>query len=53
MKDERADILIYTILFANELGIDVVKEIENKILKNVETYPYDKSYGTNSKYIEL
>lgn len=53
MKDELADVLIYAILFANEVGIDIVKEIENKILKNAEKYPYKKSYGRNLKYTEL
>lgn len=34
MKDELADVLIYAILFANELEIDIPTIINNKIEKN-------------------
>ncbi|RKJ18572.1 nucleotide pyrophosphohydrolase [Butyricicoccus sp. 1XD8-22] len=53
MKDELADIFIYTILFANETGIDLVKAVEQKIQKNNTKYPVDKAYGCNAKYTEF
>jgi NTP pyrophosphatase (non-canonical NTP hydrolase) len=52
MKDEIADILIYTLLFANETGIDLGKAVEQKIQKNIKKYPVDHAYGSNSKYSE-
>lgn len=53
MKDELADIFIYALLFANESGIDIIEAVENKIDKNNNKYPVDKSYGKNNKYTEL
>lgn len=53
MKDELADIFIYTLLFANQAGIDLAEAVEQKIQKNIEKYPVDKAYGSNAKYTEL
>lgn len=53
MKDELADIFIYTLLFANETGIDLGKAVEQKIQKNNDKYPVDKAYGRNAKYTEF
>ncbi len=53
MKDELADIFIYTLLFANEIGIDIEKAVEQKIQKNNEKYPVEKAYGSNAKYTEF
>lgn len=53
IKDELADIVIYALLFANETGINLVEAIEHKIQKNIEKYPVEKAYGSNSKYTEL
>ena len=53
MKDELADIFIYTLLFANETGIDLGNAVEQKIQKNKEKYPVNKAYGRNTKYTEF
>ena len=53
MKDELADIFIYTLLFANETGIDLGNAVEQKIQKNNEKYPINKAYGRNIKYTEF
>ena len=53
MKDELADIFTYTLLFANETGIDLVKAVEQKIKKNSEKYPVEKAYGSKAKYTEF
>ncbi|MFJ8258527.1 MazG-like family protein [Peribacillus asahii] len=47
------DIFIYTLLFANETGIDLGNAVEQKIQKNNKKYPVDKVYGNNMKYTEL
>ncbi|AIF69401.1 hypothetical protein PAP_04950 [Palaeococcus pacificus DY20341] len=39
ISDEIADVMIYTILLAYELGIDVEEAIKRKIKKNAEKYP--------------
>lgn len=53
MKEELADILIYAILFANELDIDVKTIIEDKLKLNTEKYPRELVFGSNRKYTEL
>lgn len=53
IKDELADILIYTLLFANVTDINLEKAVDQKIKKNMEKYPVDKSYGNNFKYTEF
>ncbi|QWH15289.1 nucleotide pyrophosphohydrolase (plasmid) [Bacillus mycoides] len=53
IKDELADIYIYGLLLADELGIDIEKAIKEKIEKNSKKYPVQKAYGSNKKYTEL
>lgn len=53
MKDELADVLIYAILFANELNLDVEEIIAKKIKKNNEKYPVKLSKNSKQKYSEL
>ena len=52
MKDELADVLIYAILFANELDVDIETVIKNKLKINNEKYPVHLSYGSNKKSSE-
>jgi NTP pyrophosphatase (non-canonical NTP hydrolase) len=37
--DEIADVLIYLVLLAHELGIDIEEAVERKIEKNARKYP--------------
>ena len=53
IEDEIADIMIYILYLCNDLGIDLDKAISNKIQKNGEKYPQDKSRGNSKKYTEL
>ncbi|PFU39446.1 nucleotide pyrophosphohydrolase [Bacillus cereus] len=53
MKEELADVLMYALLFAHEIGIDIKQAIEEKIQKNNEKYPVEKAYGVSKKYTEL
>ncbi|MFJ7951299.1 nucleotide pyrophosphohydrolase [Lysinibacillus sp. NPDC096418] len=53
MKDELADILIYSILFANELKFDLEEIIVDKLKKNNEKYPVELSKNNKQKYSEL
>ncbi|QPW51912.1 nucleotide pyrophosphohydrolase (plasmid) [Bacillus thuringiensis] len=53
IKDELADVLIYSLLLANELEFDVVDILKNKIQKNRKKYPVEKAYGVNTKYTDL
>ena len=51
--EELADIMNYCILMADKMGIDIEDAIMDKIRKNAEKYPVEKSYGNSKKYTEL
>jgi len=53
IKEELADVLIYSILLANELDVELEETISNKLMKNAEKYPIEKSFGSSKKYTEL
>jgi dCTP diphosphatase len=43
--DELADVVICALSFANRTGIDIAREVENKIVKNSKKYPVDQYKG--------
>ncbi|HHI01169.1 MAG TPA: nucleotide pyrophosphohydrolase [Thermococcus litoralis] len=53
IAEELADVAIYLLLLANELGINLEEAILEKIKKNEEKYPVDKVKGRYVKYTEL
>ncbi|MDF9540371.1 nucleotide pyrophosphohydrolase [Bacillus cereus] len=53
IKDELADVLIYSILLADQMNLDIEEVIQNKLEKNKRKYPVKKSFGSNKKYNEL
>ena len=53
LADELADVLIYTMLMANDLGIDLAEALKAKLEKNNAKYPVDKAKGSDKKYTEL
>jgi len=53
IKDELADVLIYSILLADQMNLDIEEVIQNKLEKNKRKYPVEKSFGSNKKYNKL
>lgn len=53
LKEELADVLIYSYMMADNLDFDVDKIIDEKLKLNNEKYPVNKSKGNNLKYTEL
>lgn len=53
VRDEIADIGIYLIELADNLGIDLLGAIEQKLAKNATRYPVEKCKGSSAKYDEL
>jgi NTP pyrophosphatase (non-canonical NTP hydrolase) len=51
--DEIADTVVYLMLLADDLGIDMFQAIENKLKKNAEKYPVEKCRGKATKYTNL
>ena len=50
IEEEIADIAIYLFELADNLGIDLVRAMEQKLSKNAEKYPADKARGKHTKY---
>ena len=53
VKEELSDVMIYCILMADHLDIDIIQAINEKMDKNALKYPVDKAKGTSKKYTEL
>ena len=53
VEEELADVLIYTLRFADVAGLDATKAIMKKMARNEERYPVEKAKGSSAKYDEL
>lgn len=53
VKEELADVLIYSELLAQKYNLDTDEIVEIKISKNEEKYPVDKAKGSSKKYTEF
>lgn len=53
IKEELADVFLYSFLMADKCGLDVEQICMEKIQRNNEKYPVAKSKGKNQKYTEL
>jgi NTP pyrophosphatase (non-canonical NTP hydrolase) len=53
LKEELADVFAFALLLAGKHGFDVKEMVLEKIQKNDEKYPVEKSKGTARKYNEL
>lgn len=53
LGEELADILIYLLYIAREAGIDLPDALQDKLVKNGQKYPVDKSYNSARKYDAL
>jgi NTP pyrophosphatase (non-canonical NTP hydrolase) len=53
VRDELADVLHSTLLLADDLGIDLAAALEQKLAKDAQKYPVEKSRGRAEKYTDL
>lgn len=53
IKDEIADIYIYLILLAHDLGLDLEEAGKEKMVVNTKRYPVSKAKGSSKKYTEF
>jgi NTP pyrophosphatase (non-canonical NTP hydrolase) len=53
LKEELADVFAYAFLLAEKHQLDVKQIVMEKIKRNGEKYPVDKSKGNATKYTEL
>lgn len=53
LQEEIADVFIYSIMMADDLGYDIDEIILDKLQKNGDKYPIAKSRDNKAKYDEL
>jgi NTP pyrophosphatase (non-canonical NTP hydrolase) len=53
IEEEIADVLIYALLLAHEVGIDPAEAIRKKLIQNAAKYPVSLARGNAAKYSEL
>ena len=53
VRQELADVLIYLVMLADQLDVDLLQAARYKLERNAEKYPVDKVRGTSKKYTEL
>jgi NTP pyrophosphatase (non-canonical NTP hydrolase) len=53
VKEELADVIAYALLLVQKYDLDINEIVLNKLKKNAEKYPVNKSKGTAKKYNEL
>jgi dCTP diphosphatase len=52
VRDELADVQIYLIRLADELDVDLMAAVRDKIVRNAEKYPASQFRGSVRKYSE-
>ncbi|MDO5532984.1 nucleotide pyrophosphohydrolase [Sutterella sp.] len=50
VREELADVLIYSLLMADDLGLDVTEIVSRKLEANGRKYPADRAWGKSDKY---
>ena len=53
IREELADVFIYSFMMADNLNLDVEEIIKSKLDLNEQKYPVEKRRGSNKKYNEL
>ena len=53
IKEEIADVANYCVLMADACGLDLDEIVREKIKRNEEKYPIEKSKGSKRKYTNL
>ena len=50
LKEELADVFAYALMLAEKNELSVSEIVKNKIIKNAEKYPVEKSRSSSAKY---
>ena len=53
VREELADVLLYLVMLADKLDVDLLEAARAKLRKNAEKYPVEKARGSSRKYTEL
>lgn len=50
IAEELSDVLFWVLMMSDEMGIDIVKEFDRKMVKNGKKYPEKLSKGKSNKW---
>jgi len=50
LRKELADVMIYLLFMAHDLGIDLEQAVIDKLAENAKKYPVEKAKGRSDKY---
>jgi len=53
VREELADVLIYSLRMAERYGLDVAEIVREKLAANSRKYPVEKAKGSAAKYTDL
>ena len=53
VREELADILIFTLMLLEKYGLDLEEIVQEKLAANAEKYPADKARNSAAKYTDL
>ena len=53
LREELADVVMYAVLLADRLGLDLDEIVPEKLRRNTEKYPAEKARGRKEKYTRL
>ena len=53
LREELADVVMYAVLLADRLGLDLDEIVLEKLRRNAEKYPAEKARGRQEKYTRL
>jgi hypothetical protein len=53
VKEEPADVFIFMMYMCHEFGIDLLEEVEKKLILNDQKYPVEKAKGSSKKYSDF
>ena len=53
MKSELADVINYSLLLADKIGVDPKQIVLDKMEITAKKYPIDKAKGVSTKYTKL
>ena len=51
--EELADVFNWILILSHDIGVDILKAAETKIVQNEKKYPVEKAKGRTAKYNEL
>ena len=53
VSEEMAEVMLYLVMLADKLDVDLIAAAKDKLKKNALKYPVEKARGSSKKYTDL